>query len=238
MTDAERIAALERELAEERAERRRISETLRVMVEAQARREAAEAERKAIRSARNARHRNTETSPCASPETSQPPSPLLEGSPLPSTPTLPPPISSPQPLFSGSNQGDLLVDEKPAKPKGPNPEALRELWNRLAPPKGLQRWEAMGDDRKRLARLSLAACPDLARWEAWLTYELGRPFNLGETGWRADVDWLLRAKTRNLVLDFNPAVATATKTASGGDVPRLGPKPATPAPPAGDRPRL
>ena len=175
----------------------------------------------------------------ARPQTSaDTPSPLLEGSPLPSAPTLPPPISSPQPLFSGSNQGELLAGEKPPRPKQPDPEALRELWNRLAPPKGLQRWEAMGDDRKRLARLSLAACPDLARWEAWLTYELARPFNLGESGWRADVDWLLRAKTRNLVLDFNPAVATATKTASGADVPRLGPKPATPAPPAGDRPRL
>jgi hypothetical protein len=131
----------------------------------------------------------------------------------------------------------FAVPDEPSKPPAPDPEALRTLWNRLAPQKGLQRWEAMGDDRKRAARLSLAACPNLARWEAWLTYELARPFNLGESGWRADVDWLLRAKTRNLVLDFNPAAATAIKTATGGDVPRLGPRHPPPSP-AGDKPRL
>lgn len=103
----------------------------------------------------------------------------------------------------------FAAEPKPEKPKGPDPEALRALWNRLAPPKGLQRWEAMSKARAGAARASLAAVPDLARWEAWLSHELARPWNLGEngTGWRADVDWLLRAKTRDLVADFNPTAA-------------------------------
>jgi hypothetical protein len=136
-------------------------------------------------------------------------------------------------------QEDLLDDDMPASPKGPNPEALREIWNRLAPPKGLQRWEAMSKKRAGEARAALVAVPDLARWEAWLTHELLRPFNLGvnDRGWMADVDWLLRAKTRDLVADFNPAVAVATRTASGGDVPRVGLRPVPPTP-SGDKPRL
>lgn len=98
---------------------------------------------------------------------------------------------------------------KPVKTKGPDPEALRELWNRLAPQKGLQRWESMSKKRAGEARAALSAVPDLARWEAWLVAELARPWNLGEndSGWRADVDWLLRSKTRDLVADFNPATA-------------------------------
>jgi hypothetical protein len=131
----------------------------------------------------------------------------------------------------------------PAKPKGPPPEALREVWNRVAPPAGCQRWEAMSKPRERAARLALEACPDLARWEAWLTHELARPFNRGEnpSGWRADVDWLLRAKTRDMVADFNPSASVvAGKTASGHDVPRLGPNPVTVSrpTPSGDLPRL
>lgn len=102
-----------------------------------------------------------------------------------------------------------LIAVEPEKPKGPDPEALRALWNRLAPPKGLQRWEAMSKGRAGRCRAALAAVPDVAKWEAWLTHELARPWNLGQndTGWRADVDWFLRDKTRDLVADFNPATA-------------------------------
>lgn len=90
--------------------------------------------------------------------------------------------------------------------RGPDPEALRELWNRLAPPRGLARWEAMNKARSTAARAALAEVPDLAKWEAWLACELDRPFNRGDnpSGWRADVDWLLRSKTRGQVADFNP----------------------------------
>lgn len=105
--------------------------------------------------------------------------------------------------------------EKPA-PKGPDPEALRALWNRLAPPKGLARWEAMNKARTAAAKASLLEVPDLGKWEAWLTHELDRPFNRGDnpSGWRADVDWLLRAKTRGLVVDFDPATARPTPAAA------------------------
>jgi hypothetical protein len=138
-----------------------------------------------------------------------------------------------------AQQGALLpLPEKPKRKSGPDPETLRAVWNRVAPPLGFQVWEAMGDDRKRDARLALEAVPDLAKWEAWLRHELARPWNRGENddGWKANVEWFLRKKTRNLVADFNPAVATAMKTASGGDVPRLGPRSAPST--TGDKPRL
>lgn len=106
--------------------------------------------------------------------------------------------------------------EKPKKKPAPDPETLREVWNRIAPPLGFQVWEAMGDDRKRDARLALEAVSDLAKWEAWLRYELARPWNRGENsdGWKANVEWLLRKKTRNLVADFNPATAPKPPTPS------------------------
>lgn len=135
---------------------------------------------------------------------------------------------------AGLKQTALL--DTPEVPRGPRPEDLQALWNRLAPPKGLQRWEAMGDDRKRLAKAALSACPDLAKWEAWLAYELSRPFNLGgDTGaWQANVDWLLRVKTRNQVRDFDPKVAASI----GRDRPRLDP-PSNPQPAVrSDKPKL
>lgn len=106
-------------------------------------------------------------------------------------------------------ESSLTPTEKPKRKPGPDPETLREVWNRVAPPLGFQVWEAMGDDRKRDARLALEAVPDLAKWESWLRHELARPFNRGENsdGWKANVEWLLRKKTRNLVADFNPATA-------------------------------
>lgn len=116
-----------------------------------------------------------------------------------------------------AQQGALLpLPEKPKRKAGPDPETLREVWNRVAPPLGFQVWEAMGDDRKRDARLALEAVPDLAKWEAWLRHELARPWNRGENddGWKANVEWFLRKKTRNLVADFNPATAPKHATAS------------------------
>jgi hypothetical protein len=90
---------------------------------------------------------------------------------------------------------------------GPRPEDLQALWNRLAVPKGLMRWEGMSDKRRAAARESLKACADLGRWEGWLVSELSNPFNLGQndSGWRADVDWLLRVKSRDKVRDFDPS---------------------------------
>jgi hypothetical protein len=104
---------------------------------------------------------------------------------------------------------EAVAEEKPQKSTGTAPEALQALWNRLAVPKGLQHWKSMSPARRGASKASLAAVPDLAKWEAWLAYELARPWNLGQngTGWRADVDWLLRSKTRDLVADFNPATA-------------------------------
>ncbi len=125
-------------------------------------------------------------------------------------------------------QPSLLVVPEPV---GPQPEDLQALWNRLAPPKGLQRWAGMSGARKRAARLSLEAVPDLGRWEAWLKHELTRPWNLGQNDseWKADVNWLLRANKRDVVKDFD--LATAAKPASKGDVPRLPPRETIPEAP-------
>lgn len=100
--------------------------------------------------------------------------------------------------------------ERPAKAAGPDPEPLRALWNRLAPPKGLHAWVGMSKQRAAAARAALAAVPDLGRWEAFLAAKLSDPFHLGQNdrGWRADVDWLLRTKTRDAVADFNPSTHT------------------------------
>lgn len=123
-----------------------------------------------------------------------------------------------------------------AESTGTAPAALQALWNRLAVPKGLQYWKSMSRSRLGASRAALAAVPDLAQWEAWLTYELSRPWNLGENdrGWRADVNWLLAAKRRDSVADFNPAAVPVVDDRSR---PRLGPNPVTAAP-TGDRPRL
>jgi hypothetical protein len=126
--------------------------------------------------------------------------------------------------------GQKPLFDAPRPPK-PDPEALRGVWNDIAVPLGHQRWEAMSDARKKAARLALEAVPDLGRWAAWLRDQLQRPFNRGEngSGWMADVDWFLRAKTRDLVRDFNPAVAAqSAKTPSGGDRPRLPPRESPP----------
>lgn len=239
MTSEQMLAEIERlraELAEERGERRRLSETLRIMVEAQVQRDSAEAVRKTVRRARNDRYRDNETSHETPTETSRAPSPPLDGAPPLPAPISPPPLSSPQPLSSGVSAsaagGQKPLFDAPRPPR-PDPEALRGVWNDIAVPLGHQRWEAMSDTRKKAARLALEAVPDAGRWSAWLRHELQRPFFRGEndTGWKADVDWFLRAKTRDLVRDFDPAVAAqSAKTPSGGDRPRLPPREAPPEP--------
>jgi hypothetical protein len=141
---ATEIDRLRAELAEERTERRRMAETIRVMAEQRARQEAIEAEQKAVRRERNARHRSkvkaasgTETSHETHTETSRAPSPLLDGAPPLPAPISPPPLSSPHPLSSFAapadaaplaawGQAPLFVPPKPAaqpeKPKKPKRE--------------------------------------------------------------------------------------------------------------------
>lgn len=120
-------------------------------------------------------------------------------------------ISSSPPGGSGVGKGDSVarVTQPPlltVVASGPTPEDLQALWNRLAVPKGLARWESLSKARRRAAQLALDACSDLGRWEAWLSSELKNPWNLGENPnrWRADVEWFLRVKTRDKVADFDP----------------------------------
>lgn len=118
---AAEIDRLRAELAEERAERRRVTETLRVMIEAKAKQEAAEAERKTTRRARNDRHRTKASSETSHEtraetfvETFSPPSPPLDGSPLLPAPILPSPLSSPHPPVSAS-QGSADASQQPGE---------------------------------------------------------------------------------------------------------------------------
>jgi len=256
VTDAERIQILEAELLQAR----QVIADQAAALAAHAEREQAERERKEARSRINrenyARRRAKMFADAVQASDSESESglnqtlnpPPLDGSPLPPTPSLPSPLSSPPettlsagadltPTAAASPRQAALLAE-PEQPRGPKPEDLRALWNQLAPSKGLQRWEAMGDDRKRQAKAALAECPDLARWEAWLTHELQRPFNLGDnnSNWRANVDWLLRVKTRGAVRDFDPKVA-AMKPPTG-DKPRLGPVPSPTTATNSDKPRL
>lgn len=231
------VERLRAELREEREERKRLTRLLELAMTPKPRSGSAE---------RMARKRERDATKCvneASHVTSHPPP--LDGSPLPPGPTLPSPLSSPPTTSSagadsehasGLRQTALLVPLP--TDNHPKPEALQALWNRVAPPRGLPRWEGMGDKRKAQAKAALAACSDLARWEAWLVYELSRPFYAGsnDSGWRANPEWLLRVERRDQVRDFDPATATALRTPSGGDKPRLGPPPTPVA--AGDKPRL
>lgn len=104
---------------------------------------------------------------------------------------------------------------KPAPRPTAAPEELQALWNELAPPKGLSRWESMSKPRRAAAKLHLEHVPDMGRWRAYLTAKLAEPFFLGanDRGWKADVDWLLRAERRDQVADFNPAAAPAASSA-------------------------
>lgn len=145
----------------------------------------------------------------------------------------------------GSGETVRHAPEQPAllaapEPRGPQPEDLQAIWNRLATPKGLPRWNGMSAKRRRDARLALRDAPDLAKWEGWLRQQLERPWNLGQhpnnQDWTANVEWLLRAKHRDLVNDFDPAVAA--RTSPGGDRPRLPPRespPETTQPAASER---
>lgn len=120
------------------------------------------------------------------------------------------PANSPPPLRLEVQQAAKTAQEprQRAKQAWQDPEALQALWNELAPPKGLQRWERMSDARRRSARLSLEAVPDLAKWRGYLEAKFREPFYLGaDGGWKADVDWLLRVERRDQVADFDPAHA-------------------------------
>lgn len=101
MTDAERIAHLEAEVS--RLHRALADQA--VALAEHARRESAERERRESRrriNQQNYERRKTRGSSSDSDriQTLNPPSPLLDGSPLSPAPSLPSPLSSPQPLFS------------------------------------------------------------------------------------------------------------------------------------------
>ena len=131
MTADERIAQLERDLADERAERRRLAAMVEQMVMAQIAREREEQSAKATRRARNVRHRSVDVSDAvssASPETSHETShsPSPSSSPFPSsfppspTPSSPyplsfPPSSPPPPSASPSAEALVLTPAAPGK---------------------------------------------------------------------------------------------------------------------------
>lgn len=112
MTDAERIAHLERELAEEREERRRLARLLELALTPK---RSGSAERMARKRARDAETVTSDVTVTRE-VTSHAPSPLLAGSPPLPAPILPPPISSPHPLFSSSASASA-TEKQGRKPK-------------------------------------------------------------------------------------------------------------------------
>jgi len=113
---------------------------------------------------------------------------------------------SPDPGGDDVGEPEDAAGDDEAESSGPRPEALRDLWNRMASKYDLPMWNAMSKRRRTAARGVLKACPDLDRWERFLDYTLAQPFYQGKEGgrgWRADVDWLLRSKTPDQVLDFD-----------------------------------
>lgn len=127
MTSEEEVIALRAELAQERAERQRLGETLRVMCETQARLQVAEMERRTARAARNARHRTgdvsgdaretrTETSHAPPPSSSPFPSSFPPSPETPSPYPLSFPPSSPTPdLFGAASAPPPLAKVRKAK---------------------------------------------------------------------------------------------------------------------------
>jgi hypothetical protein len=227
MSHEERIAQLEAALALEQAKVRELTATLEHVAKnateadaARARTLEEEARSKALRRDRNRRYRDTRKTAIETPEdaektsseTSHPPPPLppLDGPPSFPKPQSSPPLSPPTPPPPSLSPLDSLADTNstpaptPADTDTPKPEALKELWNRIAHPKGLQRWSAMGKQRRETAKLRLRAEPRLEAWEAFLKAKLAEPFFLGENDrrWKADVDWLLRTERPAQVTDF------------------------------------
>lgn len=239
-SEQDEVQRLRAELAEERAERRRLSETLRVMVETQARERAAEAERKAARSARNARHRTkappeashetrTETSHPPAPSPSPPPSFSLSPPSAPSPSILYPfsPASPPPPPAKASSAAaDPQVSEgqavllQVAPATAETPADLQALWNAEAHP-CLPRWQGMSEARKRRAAARLRERP-LQAWGEVIRRLSASPFCRGEeggTGWKASPDWLLQPDVADKVMEGNydrPGHAPPRADASAG----------------------
>lgn len=92
----------------------------------------------------------------------------------------------------------------------------------MAEKHGLQRWKTTTGQRLRDARAAVAAVPDMARWRAFLEAQMENPFFLGQNdrNWTADVDWLLRDRTRVKVADFDPHVRPAPVSSRPIDVRR------------------
>ena len=83
-----------------------------------------------------------------------------------------------------------------AADRGPVPADLQAVWNDAAP-KGLPRWKATPDDRKRHAKARLAEVPDLERWRVAIKAIASSKWHMGQNdrGWRANPDWLLKPGT-------------------------------------------
>ena len=151
--------------------------------------------------------------------------PPLDGSPLPSAPSLPSPLSSPPTALSAPTDQSAVgpVDdprqvvmfsvaarpaavESPAaapKPTPPieRPEDLQALWNAEAHP-ALPRWKELTDTRRRKAAARLRDRP-LAEWREIIRRISASAFCRGEDGkgWKASPDWLLQSDTATKVLE-------------------------------------
>jgi len=225
-TESDRVAELEAEVAQ----LRKALADLAASHRAHADREQAERERKEARRRVNRQNYErrkakvtTQTSESDRIQTLNPPP--LDGSPLPSAPSLPSPLSSPPTALSApAAQSAAETDEDPrqvvmfpsavrpdvpgatAAPPSPpppaeRPEDLQALWNAEAHP-ALPRWKELTDTRRRKAAARLRDRP-LAEWREVIRRINSSAFCRGEDGkgWRASPDWLLQSETAAKVLE-------------------------------------
>ena len=101
-------------------------------------------------------------------------------------------------------EGGDKMEEIKAAPNGAcasgdalTPAEIVEEWNVLAKATGLSSVRTLTDQRKRALKVRLREYPDITDWQRAFAHIRASPFLRGEnkTGWRADFDFLLQAKS-------------------------------------------
>jgi hypothetical protein len=121
------------------------------------------------------------------------------------------PEKAPASAPSGCEQLSLLEEptkaEEPPPQKAPldGPDRLMALWNDLAHP-SLPRCTKMQGKRRKAAKERLSEI-NLEEWRTVIKKIENNPFYLGEKGWRANIDWILKDGKATQILESTFSVA-------------------------------